>query len=153
MATATDLRRQIPHAQVIRLKEMFEGLKVDRVHGRRLLVATIKPRTAADKAHESWGFVTPDSAEANVTPRPTTGQVLQHGNEMTAADKELFPIGCAVMYGPFGGQDITILSKHLKILDLNEIFCTLWTEEDGGMMHAVRPTVEEKALEIKAIAG
>jgi co-chaperonin GroES (HSP10) len=152
--TGEDLRKQISKPQVMRLQQIFEGLRVGDVLGDRVLVKAIKPLTKGDKleaaaqAGKPGGIYLPEDAKERNTPLPTTGFVLKIGDKV---DREVIREGSMVMFGKYSGVDVMTSEFRddedkekysWRIMDTHEILCTLEAIEDS-MESVVAPVIDE----------
>lgn len=104
------------------LKQVGDGLKIKRVYGNRLLIKTVTPITELDR-YKAAGLSIPNEAEH--TPRPSTGIVIQLGMGVMHYGDHSIQEGDMVLFSKYAGADFTIAEEDFRILDINEILCTL----------------------------
>lgn len=123
--TSKELRETIVRPNVVRLKALGIGIKVDKVLGRRLLIKLVIPFTDMDRVEKEGLLALPESVKKANTPTPSTGVVVGHGHELTEEERQLVPEGVMVMFSRFAGTDFTVDEESLRILDVSEVVCTL----------------------------
>ena len=67
--------------QIERLKQIGEGLEVDRVCGDRLLVELVEAETEMDRATQRSGLVIPEHIQKSYKPESSTGVIVEIGSE------------------------------------------------------------------------
>lgn len=123
---------------IARLKDLGSGLKVGKVLGRRVLVKTVIPFTQMDQVEREGLLTVPKWVKRDNTPMPSTGVVVQLGNELIdqymmraavdhAKSPDCWPIqeGSLIMFSKFAGTDFMIEEEGFRILDEREVLCTL----------------------------
>lgn len=115
---------QVSEELVTKLKQVTDGLAVDRVCGDRILVATVEARTDMDRAQERSNLIIPDTAKAANQPLPSTGIVSSVGPGKLAQE---FREGEAVMFSRYAGSEVSESETEGKyrILDAREVLCVL----------------------------
>lgn len=126
-----ELAAAIGKPSLLKLKEVGKGVKVGRVLGDRILVRTIQPYTDLDRYEETPHplyagkpllVAPPRDKEAN-TPRPSTGIIVQLGEEVHSFSYK--DLGTAVMFSRFAGSDINVEEEEFRVLETRDIMCTL----------------------------
>lgn len=107
-----------------RLRQLGDDLIIDTVYGNRCLVITVKPKTELDK-YEALGLAVVNKEEH--TPRPSTGIIIQTGNQWSDPTTK---IGDMVMFSRYGGADFKIGDNEYRVLDFVEIFCKVIPKDD-----------------------
>lgn len=124
-----EVRESMTRPQVQRLKDLGMGLKVGKVLGSRVLVKPIQPFTEMDRVEKAGLLYAPKSVKDANTPLPTTGIVLQLGPLLlpNCGVEE----GDAVMFSRYAGMDIVVDQGDFKLLQIEEIACTLEMTKDA----------------------
>ena len=154
MPSSHDLKETLSRAQVTKLKALGTGIKVDKVMGERLLIKLVHSFTDMDRVEKEGLLHIPKTAKDANQPLPSTGIVVQLGEELQEAyivkyginrpisdpDNTPWPIepGSMVMFSRFSGTDFRVDEEQFRILDINEVMCTL-TDTQG----VVAPVAEE----------
>lgn len=119
------------------------GVSMGKVFGRRVLVQPIEPNTKALELEKEGLLYRPANAVEATTPLPSTGIVIQLGEELIreflrlSAQElpdedihtvdEFWPLrpGDYVMFSKYGGTEIAVDKETYRVLLFEEIMCTL----------------------------
>lgn len=123
--TSKDVAESLGKPQIARLKNLGTGMKVGVVSGNRLLIKAVNPYTDLDRVEAEGKLYIPKSVKKDNTPLPSTGIVLKIGEEVSLADREIYKEGTAVLFSKFAGHDFVVDEEDLKIMEVNEILCTI----------------------------
>lgn len=128
MQTSQDVQERIGKPQLLRLKALGSGVRVERVLGNRVLIKAITPFTDLDRVEKEGKLYIPKAVKDANTPLPSTGLVIEVGLGVSADQAELLR-GAAVMFSKFAGSDFVVDEEDFKILDVPEILCILAFDE------------------------
>lgn len=128
----------ISNPQLHRLKDLGMGFKMGKVLGRRVLVQPVTPFTEMDRVEKEGLLYMPEKAKEQNTPAPTTGIVLQLGEELLDEykvdydDVPAWPIkpGDGVLFGKYSGIEATVGNVTYRILNADDILCTIVDAEN-----------------------
>ena len=90
----------------------------------------VTPYTAMDDVEKKGTLVIPQTVKEKNTPRPSTGLVVKAGEGLSMSERSIFYEGVAVAFGKFSGTDMVFDTVEYKILDLDDILCTLIDTDD-----------------------
>lgn len=124
--------------QIAKLKALGKGILIGKVLGMRVLVKTISPFTKMDEVEKQGLLYIPESVKQQNEPLPSTGIVLQVGEEVkqSPAYSAVLTEGTAVMFSKFAGTSFVVEEETgFRVLDVSEIMCTL--EIDEGVLAPV----------------
>ncbi len=154
-----EVRRMIPLPEINKLKQVALGIEIDRLFGRRILVETIEPYTYADELQAKGLVYIPKDVKKENTPLPSTGIVMAVGDKIEA-DNPIQP-GAMVMFSKHCGVDFVFRedkskfdeTKKWRILDIDEVMCTLRSTNDEPLAAKVMPVIDKDADDVPVAAG
>lgn len=156
-----EARRLIPHAELIRLKQVANSIEIDMLFGRRILAECIEPSTKMDTVYKELGIIIPKDLKKDYTPMPTTGIVLGLGAELDPATCPV-KVGSMIMFSKHSGTDFVFTddnrkedtAKRWRILDIDEVICTCRTADGESLMAKVVPIKEiDTTPDVPTVAG
>lgn len=144
-----DLKTTLSRAQVTKLKALGAGIKVGKVMGRRVLVKLVIPHTAMDEVEKKGVLFIPETVKEANTPLPSTGVVVQIGQELKNDDytpkDSMVQEGDMVMFSRFAGTDFIVEQEDYRMLEEQEIMCTLVpADEEESLGSLVAPIMADK---------
>lgn len=128
MPTSKEVQESIPSPQSLRLKALGDKVRVGVVMGNRILVKAIEPYTDMDRVEKAGLLYIPDSVKTSNKPLPSTGMVVEIGREVSDDDARILT-GAAILFSKFAGHDFIVQEEDFKLIDVNEVLCTLEYDE------------------------
>lgn len=125
-----DIKAVMGKPQLLKLKEVAKGIKVDQVLGNRVLVRKVVPYTEMDEVEQKGLLFIPETVKEANTPLPSTGIVVQLGLGVSSEARQLLPEGTAVMFSRYAGSDVIVDQDEFRIMEVPEIMCTLARKEE-----------------------
>ena len=124
-----DIQKALKKPEIIRLQQIGSGIKVGEVLGDRILVEEIEPETIGTKLEKAGTLYIPDSYKEQNKPKPCTGVILKVGRGVPDYDRKVLQEGVAVLFSKYAGTSYTLDEREgLRVLDVNEVMCTLEVE-------------------------
>ncbi len=158
--THEEARRLIPVPELHKLKQIALGIEIDLLFGTRILVECIEPHTKMDSAYKNSGIVIPATVKKDNTPMPSTGIVMGLGAEVKPDGP--IKVGSMVMFSKHSGTEFVFTdddtkqdsTKRWRILDIDEIVCTLRSNNNEGLMSKIVPvTADDTAPDVMVVKG
>jgi co-chaperonin GroES (HSP10) len=118
-----------------KLKMVGSGLRVSKVYGSRVLVKTVKPYTAVDRAEKESGLYIPETVKDKYDNQPVAGIVVMCGDDVLS-DIDHISEGDMVMFGRWSGNSYQIEQQDFRILDIKEVMCKV-EAIDGSLPYEV----------------
>ena len=145
-----EARRLIPVPELHKLKQIALGIEIDMLFGQRVLAECIDPHTKMDTLQASGLLYVPQDVKKDNTPMPTTGIVMGLGTELDPNGP--VKVGAMIMFTKHSGTDFIFTddnkkedsTKRWRILDIDEVICTLRSNNDEALMSKVVPVIADK---------
>lgn len=155
-----EARRLIPVPELHKLKQIAMGVEIDMLFGKRVLAECIEPMTKMDTLQKSGLLYTPAQVKKDNTPMPTTGIVMGLGAELDPDGP--VKVGSMIMFSKHSGSDFIFTdenekedsTKKWRILDIEEVICTLRSSSEEPLMSKIVPVIADKeSPDVPTMAG
>ncbi len=124
-------KAKLKKPNILKFKALGDGLTVEHVIGKRILVIPVEAYTDMDRVEKAGTIIIPDTVREKNQPPPSTGIVVQMGSQCVCEENRasngslLVNEGSMIMFSKYAGSDFNIDGRTYKVLDLQEVMCTL----------------------------
>lgn len=122
---SNELKTSLGRAAITKLKALGSGIQVGKVMGRRILVKLVESYTDMDRVEKEGTLYIPKTVRDANQPLPSTGVIVKLGEEFAYTDTGGLAEGDMIMFSRFAGTDFRVDEQNFRILEENEIMCTL----------------------------